>query len=78
MKAVWYEKEEISQPVLHVGEMPDVQAGCSRVRVKLHASGVVHGDTYPPTDWGTGTEEPWTKWISGQDGAGIIDQVTER
>ena len=52
MQAVWYEKEEISQPGLHVGEMPDVQAGCSRVRVKLHASGVVHGDTCSPPDWG--------------------------
>ena len=78
MKAVWYEKAEISQPVLHVGEMPDVQAGCSQVRVKLHASGVVHGDTDPPTDWGKGTEEPWTKWRPGQDGAGIMDQVTDR
>ena len=29
---------------LYMGELPDIEPGCGEVRVKLHVSGVIHGD----------------------------------
>ncbi len=77
MRAVWYDKEDSPKPVLHVGELPDIQPSYGEVRVKLHASGVIHGDTKPPGVWGGGPQLQWTKSVPGQDGSGLIDQVGE-
>jgi NADPH2:quinone reductase len=44
MRAAWYEKQGPAAEVLHLGEMPDPQAGPGEVRVRVAVSGIHIGD----------------------------------
>jgi NADPH2:quinone reductase len=75
MKAVWFESKGPARNVLVHGDMPTPEAGVGEVRVRLQVSGVNPTDTKTRGGWLGMTAMPFPRMITGQDGAGIIDQV---
>ena len=74
MKAAWYDRQGTPSEVLHVGELPEPEAGPGEVRIAVRASGVNPGDVKKRTDqFGTGMAFP--RIIPHSDGAGVIDQA---
>ncbi|MBC2901582.1 zinc-binding dehydrogenase [Streptomyces cupreus] len=76
MRAAWYESTGPASAVLRVGEMEDPQPGPGEVRIRVHASGINHGDVIKRQDW-TGYGMAWPRVIPHSDGAGVIDAVGE-
>ncbi|MEU3616976.1 NADPH:quinone reductase [Streptomyces sp. NPDC006872] len=75
MLASWYE-EQGPAAVLHVGELPDPQAGPGEVRVRVTVSGINPGDTKKRRGW-LGSSMPYPRVIPHSDAAGVIDAVGE-
>ena len=75
MRAVWFERKGPAREVLVYGEMADPTPGVGEVRVAVHVSGLNPTDTKTRGGWLGNTTMPFPRMISGQDGAGIIDQV---
>jgi NADPH2:quinone reductase len=75
MRAVWFERKGPAREVLVYGEMPDPTPEAGQVRVAIHVSGVNPTDTKTRGGWLGNVAMPFPRMITGQDGAGIIDQV---
>src|SRR5262245_14678156 len=75
MRAVWFERKGPAREVLVCGEMPDPAPGIGEVRVRVHVSGLNPTDTKTRGGWLGNTAMPFPRMITGQDGAGVIDQV---
>jgi NADPH2:quinone reductase len=74
MRAAWYEKQGPAAEVLHLGEMPDPQAGPGEVRVRVAVSGIHIGDIGKRQGyWGSTMTYP--RVIPHGDGTGVIDSV---
>ncbi len=76
MRAVWYDRQGPADQVLHVGDLPDPEAGHGEVRVRLRFSGISPGDTKKRRGW-LGSSMPYPRVVPHSDGAGFIDQVGE-
>jgi NADPH2:quinone reductase len=72
---VWFERKGPAREVLVCGEMPDPAPGIGEVRVRVHVSGLNPTDTKTRGGWLGNTAMPFPRMITGQDGAGVIDQV---
>jgi NADPH2:quinone reductase len=75
MKAVWFESKGPARDVLVHGDMATPDAGVGEVRVRLQVSGVNPTDTKTRGGWLGMAAMPFPRMITGQDGAGVIDQV---
>ena len=75
MKAVWFESKGPARDVLVHGDMATPDAGVGEVRVRLQVSGVNPTDTKTRGGWLGMTAMAFPRMITGQDGAGVIDQV---
>lgn len=75
MRAAVYDTSGPRCGELRVVELDDPHPGPGQVRVRVSVSGV------NPTDWKRRRpgvpERPWSEQVTGQDGAGVIDEVGE-
>lgn len=75
MQAVWFERKGPAREVLVHGDMEADAPGIAEVRVRIHVSGVNPTDTKTRGGWLGMMAMPFPRMITGQDGAGVIDQV---